>query len=102
MSCQANVDPYNNYPATAKGGPPPRPGEATGTFGARIPSYSQPQQQQYLPERNTSMAQRPSPQMMPPPSRPSVQQENEMLRSDLQTAINYIQHLGGTWPPPGH
>jgi hypothetical protein len=27
------------------------------------------------------------------------QNEIMMLRSDLQEAIRYIKHLGGTWPP---
>ena len=98
MSCQLNVDPYNNYPATQKGGPPPRPGEVHGTFGSRV-SGPPPQQQPGLPER---MTQRPPAQPQMPSGGPSLQQENAMLYSDLQTAIDYIRQLGGTWPPPGH
>jgi hypothetical protein len=36
------------------------------------------------------------------PGRPDLQTENQLLIADLQVAIQYIQQLGGTWPPPGH
>lgn len=102
MSCQLNVDPYNNFPASKKGGPPPRPGEVHGTFGTRIPQSSQ-MQHAPLPERNTTMAQRPARQVLPQNGgNISLEQENAMLYSDLRTAIDYINQLGGVWPPPGH
>lgn len=71
MSCMNNIDPYNNAPPPRKGG---------GKCGA--PPPQQPMQQQM-------------------PQRLDPQTENQMLRADLQVAINYIHHLGGTWPPPG-
>jgi hypothetical protein len=37
------------------------------------------------------------------PQRPmDPETENRYLKSDLQTAIQYIYTLGGVWPPPGH
>lgn len=100
-----NADPYNNAP-------PPRPGGGGcggGSCGSK-PSMNQQydgppmpelQQQQQVPEytgRTSSMSQRP----MQTQGRPDLQTENQLLMDDLQTAIQYIQQLGGRWPPPGH
>ena len=111
MSCLNNIDPYNNAP-------PPRPGGGGcggGSCGSKpsanqqysgppvpqmeqleqVPQYTGPQPQT---GRTTGMSQRP----MQTPGRPDLQTENQLLMTDLQTAIQYIQQLGGTWPPPGH
>lgn len=82
MSCMRNVDPYNNLP-------PPRnnPGQQPKNMNEQ---YSF---QQYQPQQ---MQQQP-----PQPQQLNQQTENFMLRADLQTAIQYIYQLGGTWPPPG-
>ena len=103
-----NIDPYNNAPAGSKCG--------TGKCGTGTQSQqSQPQQPQsqplqsqpYLQQvpqvpqytgKTSMMSQRP----MQTPGRPDLQTENEMLRSDLKVAIQYIIQLGGRWPPPGH
>lgn len=73
-----NVDPYNNMP-------PPRnnPGQAPKNMN-----------EQYNYQQQQSPQQQQSQQLNP-------QTENFMLRSDLQTAIQYIYQLGGVWPPPG-
>jgi len=82
-----NVDPYNNYPETKKGGPPPRPGQVHGTFGTRVAQAPQPPVSGGGGSGSGGI---------------SLQQENAMLYSDLRTAVDYIKQLGGTWPPPGH
>jgi len=98
MSCMSNVDPYNNAP-------PPRPGGGGcggGSCGAK-PAMNQQYSGPPVPElqqqvgRTTSMSQRP----MQTPGRPDLQTENQLLMADLQTAVQYIYQLGGTWPPPG-
>ena len=71
MSCYSNIDPYNNAP----------PGSA-GKCGMKPSSQ-------------------PSPQMSAPPPMSNFENENQMLKSDLNVAINYIRKLGGKWPPPG-
>lgn len=73
MSCMNNVDPYNNAP-------PPRPGSKCASGGCGIRPGPPQQAQKYI----------------------DPQTEVQMLRADLQVAINYIQSLGGRWPPPGH
>lgn len=74
-----NVDPYNNAPPPRENqGPQPR---------NMNEQYMQPMMQRQAPQQQ--------PQQMNP------QTENFMLRSDLQTAIQYIYQLGGVWPPPG-
>ena len=95
-----NIDPYNNAPPPRKGG---------GSCGAKPAMNHQynvapMQQQQQIPiwnnggGRTSGMTQRP----MQTPGRPDLQTENQLLMDDLQVAIQYIQQLGGTWPPPGH
>ena len=93
-----NIDPYNNIPP-GKAAPPQ--GRPQGMPPQQMPYGAPPQG---LPH-GLAQRQRPQQQGMPPPQTGSAadpQQENFMLRSDLQEAIGYIQKLGGTWPPPGH
>ena len=77
MSCQLNIDPYNNFPEATK---KPRGG------GAPAPSQ--------IPSVGSSHTQ--------PSSGPSADQMIHMLQSDLQEAIQYIHQLGGSWPPPSN
>lgn len=73
MSCMNKIDPYNNAPPSrGKCGKPPQQNQMPNQMG-KI------QQQQQMD--------------------PWV--ENQMLKADLQVALSYIRHLGGTWPPPG-
>lgn len=99
MSCMSRIDPYNNAP-------PPRPGGGGcggGSCGSKPApqQYSGPPVPQNIPTytgRTTGMSTRPP----MTPGRPDLQTENQLLIADLQVAIQYIQQLGGTWPPPGH
>lgn len=102
MSCMNNIDPYNNSPANRK--------KPTVPFQ----QYEQPMQPQAGSQRSGSMTRRPeftgnvpnNMQYMQPSAQPQFQapaphmDEAAMLRSDLNTAINYIHSLGGQWPPP--
>lgn len=96
MSCMNNIDPYNNAPPPRAGGG----GCSSGKCGSKpaAQQYAPPQQVPQYTGRTTSMSQRP--QMTP--GTPDLQTQNQMLMADLQTAVNYIRQLGGTWPPPGH
>jgi hypothetical protein len=102
MSCMSNIDPYNNAPPSKCGsgscGPKPPPQQMSQPYPQ--PPQPPPQIQQYIPQYagKTNMTRRP----LQTPGRPDPVTENEMLRSDLQTAIQYIYQLGGVWPPPGH
>lgn len=115
----SRIDPYNNAP-------PPRPGggscgKSTGTqeqytgppvlsglqqmpqqapqmppqqAHQQVPQQA-PQMPQQVPQytgRTTEMSQRPM-------QTPDLQPENQMLKRDLQMAVQYIHQLGGKWPP---
>jgi hypothetical protein len=104
-----NIDPYNNAPPSrgtcgakpSLGGPPPGLEQMPG-----IPY--QPQQMQYpdlhLPTGpggpgGASQLQYPDLHQGHSAMTTSLEQENQRLRSDLENAIQYIQQLGGSWPP---
>jgi hypothetical protein len=110
MSCMSNIDPYNNAPPGKCGSgscsskqsqmnqqyqPQPQP-----PMNQAYPQYPPPlpQQQQQYAGKTSAMTRRP----MQTPGNLDPMIENQMLYSDLQTAIQYIYQLGGKWPPPGH
>ena len=82
-----NIDPYNNAPAgkcgkggtCGKGGNAP-PQQVQTPFSSN--NFNENFGNNYLSNKQSSIS------------------ENQMLRSDLQAAINYIYSLGGKWPPP--
>lgn len=85
MSCMNNIDPYNNAPPS-KTQPQPQPSQY-------VP------QNQYMPQPSKFVPQHPREQGnrgIDPVT------ENNLLKKDLELAVAYIRHLGGTWPPPGH
>ncbi len=98
MSCLANVDPYNNYPESKRGGPPPPTGGNAHTFTKGFDG-GMAQRPRPPPRMNAPQAGQVAQTQQQPPDLESI---NAMLYADLQVAIGYIKHLGGTWPPPGH
>jgi len=79
MSCMRNVDPHNNAP----------PGNGTCGAGRGLTA-----QEGMAPQFRVQQPQQ--------PQRPDLATENRLLFADLELAVRYIRHLGGTWPPPGH
>ena len=92
MSCMRNVDPYNNAP----------PGKMKTPQQPQQPQYPHPQQmqQQQYPHPQQQQQQQQFVPQHPRMIDPAM--ENNLLKQDLELAVAYIRHLGGTWPPPGH